>query len=145
MHALEIQGLAKDYAVGFWKKTSRTALKSLHLNITQGETFGFLGPNGAGKTTTLKLLMGIIFPSSGSATILGKDFHDPEIKRKIGFLPEQPYFYDYLSAPELLDYYAQLSGVPAADRKLRIGELLGRVGLSDGGNKQLRKFSKGML
>jgi ABC-2 type transport system ATP-binding protein len=120
-------------------------LRRLNLTVATGETFGFLGPNGAGKTTTLKLLMGIIFPSSGSATILGKDFHDPEIKRKIGFLPEQPYFYDYLSAPELLDYYAQLSGVPATTRKQRIGELLERVGLSDVGDKQLRKFSKGML
>ena len=145
MHALEIQGLAKDYAVGFWKKTSRTALKSLHLNVTRGETFGFLGPNGAGKTTTLKLLMGIIFPTSGTAMILGRDIGDPEVKRKVGFLPEQPYFYDYLSAPELLDYYAQLSGVPAGTRQKRIGELLERVGLRDVGNKQLRKFSKGML
>src|ERR1044071_10427004 len=115
MHALEIQGLAKDYAVGFWKKTSRTALKSLHVNVTQGETFGFLGPNGAGKTTTLKLLMGIIFPTAGSASILGKHFLDPEVKKKIGFLPEQPYFYDYLSATELLDYYARLSGVEATE------------------------------
>jgi ABC-2 type transport system ATP-binding protein len=145
MHALEIQGLAKDYAVGFWKKTSRTALKPLHLNITQGETFGFLGPNGAGKTTTLKLLMGIIFPTSGTATILGRDIGDPEVKRKVGFLPEQPYFYDYLSAPELLDYYARLSGVVAGARQQRIEELLERVGLPDVGNKQLRKFSKGML
>jgi ABC-2 type transport system ATP-binding protein len=145
MHALEIQGLAKDYAVGFWKKTSRTALKSLHLNVTQGETFGFLGPNGAGKTTTLKLLMGIIFPTSGTATILGRDIGDPEVKRKVGFLPEQPYFYDYLSAPELLDYYAQLSGVSAGTRQRRIAELLEQVGLRDVGNKQLRKFSKGML
>ncbi len=145
MHAIEIRALSKDYPVGFWKRTLRPALKSLDLTIEAGETFGFLGPNGAGKTTTLKLLMGIIFPSSGSATILGKDFLDPEIKRKIGFLPEQPYFYDYLSAPELLDYYAQLSGVPAGVRKQRIGELLSRVGLSDVGNKQLRKFSKGML
>ena len=145
MHALEIQGLAKDYAVGFWKKTSRTALKSLHLNVTQGETFGFLGPNGAGKTTTLKLLMGIIFPTSGTATILGRDIGDPEVKRKVGFLPEQPYFYDYLSAPELLDYYARLSGVSADTRQRRIAELLERVGLRDVGNKQLRKFSKGML
>jgi ABC-2 type transport system ATP-binding protein len=145
MYAVDIQGLSKDYTVGFWKKQRRPALRPLNLSVATGETFGFLGPNGAGKTTTLKLLMGIIFPTSGSATILGKDFHDPEIKRKIGFLPEQPYFYDYLSAPELLDYYARLSGVPATMRKQRIGELLGRVGLSDVGNKQLRKFSKGML
>jgi ABC-2 type transport system ATP-binding protein len=145
MYAIEIQGLSKEYAVGFWKKQRRSALKPLTLNVEAGETFGFLGPNGAGKTTTLKLLMGIIFPTSGSATILGKDLLDPEVKRKIGFLPEQPYFYDYLSAPELLDYYGQLSGVPAELRKQRIADLLGRVGLSDVGNKQLRKFSKGML
>ena len=145
MHAIEIHGLSKGYAVGFWKKQLRPALKSLDLTVNSGETFGFLGPNGAGKTTTLKLLMGIIFPTSGSATILGKDCLDPEVKSKVGFLPEQPYFYDYLSAPELLDYYAQLSGVPATSRKQRIDELLGRVGLSDVGNKQLRKFSKGML
>jgi ABC-2 type transport system ATP-binding protein len=145
MYAIEIQGLSKNYAVGFWKKQIRPALKSLELKVNVGETFGFLGPNGAGKTTTLKLLMGIIFPTAGSATILGKDLFDPEIKRKIGFLPEQPYFYDYLSAPELLDYYARLSGVPASLRRQRITDLLGRVGLADVGNKQLRKFSKGML
>jgi ABC-2 type transport system ATP-binding protein len=145
MLAIEIKNLTKEYAVGFWKKKRRPALKSLNLTVESGETFGFLGPNGAGKTTTLKLLMGIIFPTSGSATILGQDFLDPDVKRRIGFLPEQPYFYDYLSAPELLDYYAQLSGVAAPVRKQRIGELLGRVGLSDVGNKHLRKFSKGML
>jgi ABC-2 type transport system ATP-binding protein len=145
MRAIEITGLSKEYAVGFWKKQRRPALKSLNLTVEAGETFGFLGPNGAGKTTTLKLLMGIIFPTAGSATILGRDASDPEVKRKIGFLPEQPYFYDYLSAPELLDYYARLSGVSAAARKQRIGELLEQVGLSDVGNKQLRKFSKGML
>lgn len=145
MYAIEIQGLSKNYAVGFWKKQIRPALKSLDLKVNVGETFGFLGPNGAGKTTTLKLLMGIIFPTAGSATILGKDLFDPEIKRKIGFLPEQPYFYDYLSAPELLDYYARLSGVSASLRRQRITDLLGRVGLGDVGNKHLRKFSKGML
>jgi ABC-2 type transport system ATP-binding protein len=145
MLAIEIQNLSKDYTVGFWRKRLRPALKSLDLTVRPGETFGFLGPNGAGKTTTLKLLMGIIFPTSGSARILGQDFLDPRVKAKIGFLPEQPYFYDYLSAPELLDYYAQLSGVPSAGRKQKIGELLERVGLGDVGNKHLRKFSKGML
>jgi ABC-2 type transport system ATP-binding protein len=145
MYAIEIQGLKKNYAVGFWKKRSIPALKSLDLVVQTGEAFGFLGPNGAGKTTTLKLLMGIIFPDSGSAKILGKDFRDPEIKQKVGFLPEQPYFYDYLSAPELLDYYARLSGVAAAGRSQHIEHLLQRVGLGDVGNKQLRKFSKGML
>lgn len=145
MHAIEIKELTKAYPVGFWKKQLRPALLGLTLSVDQGETFGFLGPNGAGKTTTLKILMGIISPSSGSATILGKDFRDPEIKKKIGFLPEQPYFYDYLSAPELLNYYAQLSGVPAWERARKIQPTLEHVGLGDVGSKQLRKFSKGML
>jgi ABC-2 type transport system ATP-binding protein len=145
MYAIEIQGLAKDYAVGFWKKQLRPAVKPLNLTVNLGETFGFLGPNGAGKTTTLKMLMGITFPTAGTAKILGQDCAAPEVKKKIGFLPEQPYFYDYLSAPELLNYYAQLSGVGPDDRKRRIPELLERVGLGDVGNKQLRKFSKGML
>src|SRR5262245_54001613 len=145
MHAIEIQDLSKDFTVGFWKKQSLPALKVLNLTVRAGETFGFLGPNGAGKTTTLKLLMGIIFPTSGSAKILGKDCQDPDVKRKVGFLPEQPYFYDYLSAPELLDYYARLSGVASAGRSQTIKALLERVGLGDVGNKHLRKFSKGML
>ncbi len=143
--ALEILGLAKSYAAGFLRKTLKPALKPLHLAVEEVETFGFLGPNGAGKTTTLKLLMGIVFPTSGSARILGHDFHDPDIKKQIGFLPEQPYFYDYLSAPELLDYYAQLSGVSSDARQKKIPELLERVGLGDVGKTQLRKFSKGML
>jgi ABC-2 type transport system ATP-binding protein len=145
MYAIEIKGLSKDYAVGFWIKKLRPALKSLDLAVRMGETFGFLGPNGAGKTTTLKLLMSIISPTSGTATILGKSSFDPEVKRRIGFLPEQPYFYDYLSANELLDYYARLSGVPLDTRKRKIDELLKRVGLGDVGDRQLRKFSKGML
>jgi len=145
MHAIEIQGLTKDYPVGFWKKKLRPALRPLELTVETGEAFGFLGPNGAGKTTTLKLLMGIVFPTAGSATILGKHFLDPEVRKRVGFLPEQPYFYDYLSAPELLDYYAGLSGLSRAERQKRIGPVLERVGLSDVGAKQLRKFSKGML
>src|SRR5258708_2144763 len=143
--ALEILGLAKSYAVGFLRKTLRPALQPLHLTVEEGETFGFLGPNGAGKTTTLKLLMGIVFPTSGSARILGHDLRDPDIKKQIGFLPEQPYFYDYLSAPELLDYYAQLCGVAPGTRRKKIPELLERVGLGAAGKTQLRKFSKAML
>lgn len=145
MAALEILALAKSYPVGFWRKSLRAALQPLNLTVEEGETFGFLGPNGAGKTTTLKLLMGIIFPTSGSARILGRDFHDPEIKRQVGFLPEQPYFYDYLSAPELLDYYGHLSGMSRQDRQKKIPPLLERVGLGDVGSRHLRKFSKGML
>ena len=145
MPAIEILGLEKTYNVGFWRKRPKRALSPLHLTVEDGEIFGFLGPNGAGKTTTLKLLMGLVFPTAGSARILGRDWTDPDIKAQIGFLPEQPYFYDYLTAHELLDYYGQLSGVPAKNRKQRIGEVLHRVGLSDVPGVQLRKFSKGML
>ena len=145
MPAIEILGLEKTYWVGFWRKHPKRALHPLHLTVEEGEIFGFLGPNGAGKTTTLKMLMGLVFPTSGSARLLGRDWTDPEVKAQIGFLPEQPYFYDYLTAHELLDYYAQLSGVPGKDRKRRIDEVLQRVGLTDVEGVQLRKFSKGML
>ena len=145
MSAIEILGLEKTYMVGFWRKRPKRALQPLHLTVEDGEIFGFLGPNGAGKTTTLKMLMGLVFPTAGTARILGKDWTDPEVKAQIGFLPEQPYFYDYLTAHELLDYYGQLSGVPGRDRKNRVEEILGRVGLTDIRGIQLRKFSKGML
>jgi len=145
MPAIEILGLEKTYLVGFWRKRPKRALQPLHLTVEEGEVFGFLGPNGAGKTTTLKLLMGLVFPTGGTARILGRPWTDPEVKAQIGFLPEQPYFYDYLTAHELLDYYGQLSGVPAKDRKRRIEEVLCRVGLTDIKGLHLRKFSKGML
>jgi len=145
MAAIEILGLEKTYMVGFWRKRPKRALQPLHLTVEDGEIFGFLGPNGAGKTTTLKMLMGLVFPTAGAARILGKDWTDPEVKAQIGFLPEQPYFYDYLTAHELLDYYGQLSGVPARERKNRVEEVLQRVGLTDIKGIQLRKFSKGML
>src|SRR5438876_3436209 len=145
MPVIEILGLEKTYLVGFWRKRPKYALRPLHLTVDEGEIFGFLGPNGAGKTTTLKLLMGLMYPTSGSARILGLEINDPVMKAQIGFLPEQPYFYDYLTAHELLQYYGQLSGVPAKDRKRRVEEVLQRVGLTDIKGVQLRKFSKGML
>jgi ABC-2 type transport system ATP-binding protein len=117
----------------------------LHLAIEDGEIFGFLGPNGAGKTTTLKMLMGLVFPSGGGARILGMDLDDPRMKAQIGFLPEQPYFYDYLTARELLTYYGQLSGVDSRQLPRKVDSTLERVGLRDATNVQLRKFSKGML
>jgi ABC-2 type transport system ATP-binding protein len=145
MIALEIVALEKVYSVGFWRKQPRRALHPLTLTVNEGEVFGFLGPNGAGKTTTLKMLMGVMYPTGGSAKIFGMDIDDPRVKAQIGFLPEQPYFYDYLTAQELLDYYARLSGVPAKERGARIQSMLTRVGLADSGKLQLRKFSKGML
>src|SRR5271169_4723472 len=113
MAAIDILDLEKSYLVGFWRKHRKPALRPLRLTIEEGEVFGFLGPNGAGKTTTLKLLMGLVFPTSGTARILGMEIGDPRMKAQIGFLPEQPYFYDYLTARELLEYYGQLSGIPA--------------------------------
>jgi ABC-2 type transport system ATP-binding protein len=145
MPAIEILGLEKTYSVGFWRKRPKRALHPLTLNVENGEIFGFLGPNGAGKTTTLKLLMGLVFPTAGSARILGRDWTDASVKAQIGFLPEQPYFYDYLTAHELLEYYGQLSGVPAKQRKQRVEQVLHQVGLRDVQGVQLRKFSKGML
>jgi ABC-2 type transport system ATP-binding protein len=145
MSAIEIFNLEKTYSVGFWRKKPRIALRPLHLTVEEGEVFGYLGPNGAGKTTTLKLLMGLTFPSGGTARILGMSWTDPQVKAQIGFLPEHPYFYDYLTARELLEYYGQLSGVPGKERGRRIEAVLSRVGIADAANVQLRKFSKGML
>jgi ABC-2 type transport system ATP-binding protein len=145
MPAIEILGLEKTYSAGFWRRRSKRALHPLHLTVEEGEIFGFLGPNGAGKTTTLKLLMGLVFPTAGCARILGQDWTDPSVKAQIGFLPEQPYFYDHLTAHELLEYYGQLSGVPAKHRKRRVEQVLQQVGLQETKGVQLRKFSKGML
>src|SRR5713226_3879692 len=145
MAAIEILGLEKTYSVGFWRKRPKCALKPLHLAVEEGEIFGFLGPNDAGKTTTLKMLVGLAFPSGGTARILGMGLDDPKMKAQIGFLPEQPYFYDYLTAGELLKYYGQLSGVDAKQLSSKVDEVLARVGLKDAANVQLRKFSKGML
>jgi len=115
------------------------------MKVEEGEIFGFIGPNGAGKSTTIKLLMSLIFPTAGSARILGKPISDIEMHRDIGYLPEQPYFYDYLTAAELLDYFARIHDLTAADRKERAQKMLKKVGLETAGKIQLRKYSKGML
>src|SRR5213079_1787935 len=145
MAAIEILGLEKTYSVGFWRKRPKLALRPLTLSVESGEIFGFLGPNGAGKTTTLKMLMGLVFPTAGTARILGMELDDPRMKAQIGFLPEQPYFYDYLTARELLRYYGQLSGVDSRQLSSGVNAVLEKVGLRDAMNVQLRKFSKGML
>jgi ABC-2 type transport system ATP-binding protein len=143
---IDIIDLTKDYEVGFLKKRKVRALDQLNLEVRRGEIFGFLGPNGAGKTTTLKLLMRLIYPTQGSACILGHPVDDVSTRARIGYLPENPYFYDYLSGRELLEYTAALFGVPAEQARVRGKELLGLVGLdSDRANRQLRKYSKGML
>lgn len=143
---IEIDNLTKDYEVGFWRKRKVRALDGLSLEVNRGEIFGFLGANGAGKTTTLKLLMRLIFPTDGKARILGRDIADLSMHHQIGYLPENPYFYDYLTAREFLDYCGQLFGCPRDERRKRSTELLTRVSLDEKSwDVQLRKFSKGML
>jgi ABC-2 type transport system ATP-binding protein len=146
MPVIEIANLTKDYEVGFFRKRKVRALDDLSLSVDAGQIFGFLGANGAGKTTTLKLLMRLIFPTSGTARILNRDIGEVRMHERIGYLPENPYFYDYLTAREFLDYCAQIFGYGAAERKKRAADLLSRVKLEEKSwDKQLRKFSKGML
>jgi ABC-2 type transport system ATP-binding protein len=145
MRAIETEDLTKDYLVGFWRPRPYRALDRLSLSVELGEVFGFLGPNGAGKSTTLKLLMGLIFPTSGSARILGRPVGDLGMRRQIGFLPENPYFYDYLSAEELLRYYGQLSGLRGADLGRRVAAVLDEVGIGAERRMRLRSYSKGMI
>ena len=143
---VEIENLSKDYEVGFWKKRKVRALDNLSLRVEGGQIFGFLGGNGAGKTTTIKILMSLMFPTTGTARILGSDISDVKMHRRIGYCPENPYFYDYLKASELMNYFGELFGFDSAQRKRKTAELLTRVGLDEKDwNKQLRKFSKGML
>jgi len=142
---IRTRDLTKDYAVGFWRKRPHRALDQLTLDIAEGEVFGFLGPNGAGKTTTLKLLMQLVYPTAGSAEILGRPAGDVATRQRIGYLPEHPYFYDYLSAEELLSYFAGLFGYRGEDRRRRVGALLDQVGIEAARRLPLRKFSKGML
>jgi ABC-2 type transport system ATP-binding protein len=144
--AVEINNLTKDYEVGFLRKRKVRALDGLSLEVERGEIFGFLGANGAGKTTTLKLLMRLMYPTAGGARILGRDVGDISMHARIGYLPEHPYFYDYLTARELVEYCAELFGYARAERKRRAADLLARVRLEEKSwDKQLRKFSKGML
>jgi len=145
VRALATDELTKDFAVGFWRKRPYRALDRLTLEVQPGEVFGFLGPNGAGKTTTLKLLMQLVFPTSGRGELLGRPLGDLDAKRRIGYLPENPYFYDYLTAEELLRYYAGLFGYAGAERHRRASRLLDDVGIGGERRLQLRKFSKGML
>lgn len=144
-HVVEIEKLSKDYEVGFWRKRKVRALDDLSLSVKPGGIFGFLGGNGAGKTTTIKILMGLLFPTEGTAKILGSPIEDVKMRSRIGYCPENPYFYDYLTPLELLDYFGQLFGLDAATRGSRSADLLNAVGLDEAAWKRhLRKFSKGM-
>lgn len=141
---VQTEELSKVFRVGFWGKRV-TAVDGANLEVRSGEVFGFLGPNGAGKTTTLKMLMGLIYPTSGQAWLFGRELGDPQTKARLGFLPESPYFYDYLTSREFLGFYGHLFGLWGAGLDKRVDELLELVGMTHAKDLQLRKFSKGML
>ena len=143
--AIETRGLTKDYSTGFWRKRPHRVLDGLDLEIERGEVFGFLGPNGACKTTTLKLLLQLVYPTAGGGEILGRPIGDIGVKRRLGYLPESPYFYDSLTAEELLVYFAMLFGYSGRDGRDRAGRLLDELGIGPERRWPLRKFSKGML
>jgi ABC-2 type transport system ATP-binding protein len=141
---VKVENIVKDFRPGFGLVRKRV-LHGISFSVQRGEIFGFVGPNGAGKTTTLKILMGLIHAQAGSATILGHDIRENEFRKHVGFLPENPYFYDFLTGAEFLTFYARVSGVPAKERPERVALLLEQVGLAHAGQARLRTYSKGML
>ncbi len=143
--AIETHDLTKDFLTGFWRPRPYRALDALTLSVEPGEVFGFLGPNGAGKSTTLKLLMQLIYPTTGEARILGRPAGDVTVRQRIGFLAENPYFYDYLTAEEVLTYFARLFGLRGPAVTERVARVLDDVGLGAERRMRLRQFSKGML
>lgn len=145
MPAIETLDLTKDYSAGFIRKRPLRALDGVNLRVNTGEVFGLLGPNGAGKSTTLKLLLRLIFPSAGTARVLGRELDDVAMHARLGYLPENPYFYDHLTAREFLNYAGELFRLPCAERRRRVDQLLVRLGLEASANLPLRKFSKGMV
>jgi len=142
--AIKTVNLTKRYS-GLWSKQAVEAVKNLNLEVYRGEIFGFLGPNGAGKTTTIKVLLGIIYPTEGEAYVLGQPAGDPKNHYRISYLPENPYFYDFMTGREILTFYAKLFGIAEPERSKRVNELLDRVGLSRAADQTLRTYSKGML
>jgi ABC-2 type transport system ATP-binding protein len=144
MKPIRIVGLTKEFRLGLWRRRS-LVVDCLDLEVEPGEIFGFLGPNGAGKTTTIKLLMGLIYPTSGTAWILDREIGDVAVKREIGFLPEAPYFYEYLTGEEFLWFYGQLFGLDSMVLAKKIDQMLEMVKLTEARRLPLGKFSKGML
>jgi ABC-2 type transport system ATP-binding protein len=143
--AVATDRLTKDYLAGFWRRRPRRALDEVSFEIRTGEIFGLLGPNGAGKTTTLKLLTNLLWPTSGSATVLGRPPGDITARQRLGFLPENPMFYDHLTGVEVLSYFAGLFGYKGADRRARAARVLDAVGIGDDRSRPLRQYSKGMI
>lgn len=140
---IETRSLSKIYR-DFWGRQKVRALKALDLEVRQGEIFGLLGPNGSGKTTTIKLLLGLLFPTSGKALVFGKEASDVTKNERIGYLPEESYLYKFLNAVETLDFYGRLFDMPGDVRKRRTGELIEMVGLTWAKRRQLKEYSKGM-
>jgi len=140
---VETRNLSKVYR-DFWGRQKVRALKALDLEIRRGEIFGLLGPNGSGKTTTIKLLLGLLFPTSGQALVFGRDATDVSKNERLGYLPEESYLYRFLNAEETLDFYGRLFDMPAAVRKQRTAELIDLVGLNWAKRRQLKEYSKGM-
>ncbi len=143
--AVAIHGLSKSFRIGHLRGRLRPALTDLTLDVPSGEVFGYLGPNGSGKTTTIKLLMGLIHPDAGTVTVLGRPSQEQDWKARIGYLPENPYLYDYLTAREYLDYAGRLFGLPRRKRHERAEELIALVGLTRSADWPMRRYSKGML
>jgi ABC-2 type transport system ATP-binding protein len=141
---LETEALCKSFR-SHWTFRAHPVIRDLALQVEEGEVFGFLGPNGAGKTTTLKLLLGLVSPDSGTIRIFGRSQRDHRVRRRLGYLPENPFFYEYLTGREFLDLYARFFDLNAAERRKRVGELLERVGMAAAANVPLRKYSKGMV
>lgn len=140
---VEARNLSKVYR-DFWGRSKKVALKPLDLEIRRGEIFGLLGPNGSGKTTTMKLLLGLIFPTSGEALVFGKDATDVSKNERLGYLPEETYLYKFLDAEETLDFYGRLFDMPPEERKRRADALINMVGLDRDKKRQLKEYSKGM-
>lgn len=140
---IQIRNLTKIYR-DFWGRKKVRALNSLSLDVNKGEVFGLLGPNGSGKTTTLKLLLGLLFPTEGTISVLGRSASDVEKNERIGYLPEESYLYRFLNAEETLDFYGRLFKMSGADRRRRSQELIEMVGLKDARRRQLKEYSKGM-
>ena len=141
---IETRNLTKVYR-DFWGRRKVEALRALDLEVQRGEIFGLLGPNGSGKTTTIKLLLGLLFPTSGQALVFGRDATDVSKNERLGYLPEESYLYRFLNAEETLDFYGRLFNMPRRVRRQRIGELIELVGLHGARRRQLREYSKGMV
>jgi ABC-2 type transport system ATP-binding protein len=145
MVPVRVFGLTKDFPQGFWRPRPHRAVDGLSFDIPEGGVFGLLGPNGAGKSTTLKLLLDLLRPTSGRAEIFGRPAGDLAARQRLGFLPENPAFYDHLTAEELLEYFAGLFGYRGEERRARAGAALDRVGLGADRRRPLRQYSKGMV